>query len=93
MDAIHVLRGSSVAARARWAMTIAAAAAFSAAVVAVVTFGAHAVHASPPTAATLAATGRATVDTSPGRDPSLPSAQAVFDVQTGVLTDELPPSF
>ena len=49
MDAIHVLRGSSVAARARWAMTIAAAAAFSAAVVAVVTFGAHAVHASPPT--------------------------------------------
>lgn len=93
MDAIHVSRGSPLPPRARWAMTIAAAAAFLAAVVAGGTLGAHAVHASAPTAATYAATGRAAVDTSPRGDPSLPSAQAVLDVQTRILPDELPPSF
>ena len=93
MNAIRVSRGSSEGSRAGWSVKIAAAAAIFAAVSAVVAFGANGAHKGPPIAAALPALDRASVDPSPGSDPSVPSAQSVFDVRTRVLPDELPPSF
>jgi len=79
-------------ARTRWAMTVAAAT-LLAAVIAGVTGAARAVHASPPAAKALVASGRSAVEATPRRDPSVPSAQAVFEGQTRVAPDEIPPTF
>lgn len=94
MHAIQLSRGSSGPSQARRAARIAAgvAAAIFAAVVVVVALGVRGVDASPPAVAAVAASGHASVET-PGRDPSLPSAKAVFDVQTMVVPDELPATF
>lgn len=93
MHAISVLRGPSDTIRKRRAVTFAAAAALFAAVIAAVTIGARVVHASPPAATAPVASGRTAVDASPGRDPSVPSAQAVFEGQTKVAPDEMTATF
>lgn len=93
MDAQQISGGSPVRPRAKAVVTIAAAAAFLGGVVVVVNLPAQAGHASPVAASTFAAPGRAVVDPSPSGDPSVPSAKAVFDVNTRVLAEELPPTF
>jgi len=93
MNAIRGVRESIDPSRAGWAVTIVGAAAILAAVVVAATFGARAVHASPPATAMAAALAPEAVAASLARDPSVPSAQAVFSGRTNVLPDEQPASF